>query len=446
MNEKSVVVNVFGLNFNVTNCLGGTLVAIAVFFLVWYLGRNVSLKPNKKQNLLEYLIDFTNGIVKDNVADVDAQKHLSLYAFTLFMFIFFMNQLGLFFEFSINDHILVKSPTANPLITMTMAMMTLLLSYNFGVQKFGAKGYFANYAKPVGFLLPINIIEEFTNFLTLSLRLYGNIPAGEVLVFVLILLVVVGMLLFYQRNSRAARYLMLGYLAVGAVCGILMYFDVPVNLLYVCMGTTAAVVVYLVLLYFSTRSLRILTILATAIVSVVFLFSVDYAFNEVLESHQQKRIKVTLGMEEDLRGAGYNVNQSKIAIGSGGFWGKGFLNGTQTKLKYVPEQDTDFIFCTIGEEEGFWGAVGVIVLFVTLIFRLIAIGERQHSAFGRVYAYCVVSILFFHLAVNIGMVIGLCPVIGIPLPFFSYGGSSLWGFTILLFVLLRIDASRAERH
>ena len=119
--------------------------------------------------------------VKDNVADVDAQKHLSLYAFTLFMFIFFMNQLGLFFEFSINDHILVKSPTANPLITMTMAMMTLLLSYNFGVQKFGAKGYFANYAKPVGFLLPINIIEEFTNFLTLSLRLYGNIYAGEVL-------------------------------------------------------------------------------------------------------------------------------------------------------------------------------------------------------------------------------------------------------------------------
>ena len=142
--------------------------------------------------------------------------------------------------------------------------------------------------------------------------LWGEIPAGEVLVFVLILLVVVGMLLFYQRNSRAARYLMLGYLAVGAVCGILMYFDVPVNLLYVCMGTTAAVVVYLVLLYFSTRSLRILTILATAIVSVVFLFSVDYAFNEVLESHQQKRIKVTLGMEEDLRGAGYNVDRKSV--------------------------------------------------------------------------------------------------------------------------------------
>jgi len=179
--EKSVVRNLFGLNFNITNCFGGTLVAIAVFALVYYLAKKVTLKPNKRQNVLEYLIDFTNGIVKDNVEDKDAQKHLSLYAFTLFMFVFFMNQLGLFFEFSINDHILVKSPTANPLITMTMAMMTLLLSYNFGIKRFGAKGYFGNYAKPVGFLLPINIIEEFTNFLTLSLRLYGNIYAGEVL-------------------------------------------------------------------------------------------------------------------------------------------------------------------------------------------------------------------------------------------------------------------------
>ena len=279
-----------------------------------------------------------------------------------------------------------------------------------------------------------------------SSLMWGAVSAGEVLVFVFIFLVVAGMLLFYQKNRKSARYLMWAYLVVAAASGVLLYCEVPVNLLYVCIGTMAATVIYLLVLYFSTRSLRLLAILATAIVSVVFLFSVDYAFNDVLEPHQQKRIKVALGMEEDLRGAGYNVNQSKIAIGSGGFWGKGFLNGTQTKLKYVPEQDTDFIFCTIGEEEGFWGAVGVILLFVTLIFRLMAIGERQHSAFGRVYAYCVVSILFFHLAVNVGMVIGLCPVIGIPLPFFSYGGSSLWGFTILLFVLLRIDASRTERH
>ena len=153
---------------------------------------------------------------------------------------------------------------------------------------------------------------------------------------------------------------------------------------------------------------------------------------------------IMLGIEEDLRGAGYNVNQSKIAIGSGGFAGKGFLEGTQTKLKYVPEQHTDFIFCTIGEEEGFWGTMLVMALFVALILRVLAIAERQPTTFGRVYGYCVASYLIFHFCINIGMVIGLCPVIGIPLPFFSYGGSSLWGFTILLFILLRIDAGRRE--
>ena len=151
---------------------------------------------------------------------------------------------------------------------------------------------------------------------------------------------------------------------------------------------------------------------------------------------------VAVGIVEDLRGAGYNVNQSKIAIGSGGFWGKGFLNGTQTKLKYVPEQHTDFIFCTIGEEEGFAGALAVTMMFLILILRIITLAERQPTTFGRVYAYCVASYLIFHFCINIGMVIGLCPVIGIPLPFFSYGGSSLWGFTILLFILLRIDANR----
>ena len=174
------------------------------------------------------------------------------------------------------------------------------------------------------------------------------------------------------------------------------------------------------------------------------MFSVNFAFNNVLEPHQQMRIKVALGIDNDLRGVGYNVNQSKIAIGSGGLTGKGFLNGTQTKLKYVPEQHTDFIFCTIGEEQGFVGSAAVLVLFLTLILRVIAIGERQHTTFGRVYAYCVASILIFHLCINVGMVIDLCPVIGIPLPFFSYGGSSLWGFTFLLFILLRIDAARKE--
>ena len=180
-----------------------------------------------------------------------------------------------------------------------------------------------------------------------------------------------------------------------------------------------------------------------AAASMLFLFSVNYAFGK-LESYQQLRIKVTLGIEDDIRGVGYNVNQSKIAIGSGGFLGKGLLNGTQTKLRYVPEQHTDFIFCTIGEEEGFVGSTIVLVLFLALILRIIHIAERQRTAFGRVYAYCVASYFIFHLAINIGMVIGLCPVIGIPLPFFSYGGSSILGFTILLALLLRIDASRRE--
>lgn len=171
----------------------------------------------------------------------------------------------------------------------------------------------------------------------------------------------------------------------------------------------------------------------------------DYVFNDILEPHQQIRIKVSLGLEDDPSGAGYNVNQSKIAIGSGGFLGKGFLNGTQTKLKYVPEQETDFIFCTVGEEQGFVGATLVLIVFSIFIIRLILLAERQDNSFSRIYGYCVASIFLFHLIINIGMVTGLTPVIGIPLPFFSYGGSSLLGFTILLFIFIRLDASRKER-
>lgn len=215
----------------------------------------------------------------------------------------------------------------------------------------------------------------------------------------------------------------------------LIYF---ISILALAIGYTAIAM-------FRHRIGKFLITIGFAITSVLFLFSVNYVFGNILEPHQQMRIKVALGIEENLRGAGYNVNQSKIAIGSGGIAGKGFLNGTQTKLKYVPEQHTDFIFCTIGEEEGFIGTSLVLALYLGLILRLIHIAERQRTAFERVYAYCVVSILIFHLGINVGMVIGLCPVIGIPLPFFSYGGSSLWGFTILLFILLRLDASRKER-
>jgi rod shape determining protein RodA len=176
-----------------------------------------------------------------------------------------------------------------------------------------------------------------------------------------------------------------------------------------------------------------------------FVYSVDYIFNNVLEPHQQVRINVLLGKEDDPKGAGYNVNQSKIAIGSGGFAGKGFLKGTQTKYDFVPEQTTDFIFCTVGEEWGFLGTFVVIALFTALILRILFISERQRSAFTRIYGYCVACILLFHFMINIGMTIGLMPVIGIPLPFFSYGGSSLLGFTILLFIFIKLDGYRLQQ-
>ncbi|MGV3508967.1 MAG: rod shape-determining protein RodA [Sphingobacteriaceae bacterium] len=177
-------------------------------------------------------------------------------------------------------------------------------------------------------------------------------------------------------------------------------------------------------------------------ISIVFIFCVDFAYNSILQSHQRNRIDVILGKIDDPRGQGYNLNQSKIAIGSGGLWGKGYLQGTQTKYDFVPEQSTDFIFCTVGEEWGFAGSFVVICLYVFLLIRIINVAERQRSSFTRIYGYGVASILFFHFFINIGMTIGLVPVIGIPLPFISYGGSSLISFTILLFILLKLDSNR----
>ncbi|MCA1760088.1 MAG: rod shape-determining protein RodA [Bacteroidales bacterium] len=199
------------------------------------------------------------------------------------------------------------------------------------------------------------------------------------------------------------------------------------------------------IIYGINNRLKSYTLVALVFVgSVLFSFTVDYTIDNVLEPYQQARINELLGIESDPLGVGYNVNQSKIAIGSGGFWGKGFLNGTQTKFNFVPEQSTDFIFCTVGEEWGFVGTSVVILLFMLLLVRLVLLAERQRSGFSRIYGYSVSVILFFHFMVNVGMTIGLMPVIGIPLPFFSYGGSSLWAFTILLFIFLRLDASRLD--
>jgi len=195
---------------------------------------------------------------------------------------------------------------------------------------------------------------------------------------------------------------------------------------------------------YTRKAISVLIIYLFLTGSLLFINSVDYTFNNALPEHQRDRINILLGIKSDPQGTGYNVNQSIISIGSGGMTGKGYLQGTQTKFKFVPKQSSDFIFCTIGEEWGFTGSVVVIGTYLFLFLRLIFLAERQRSVFSRVYGYGVVSILFLHVFINIGMAIGIVPVIGIPLPFFSYGGSSLWGFTLLLFIFLRLDASRNE--
>lgn len=259
------------------------------------------------------------------------------------------------------------------------------------------------------------------------------------------LIVLLSGLLFYSYAKLHRRFACYILGVSGGVILLAVLFScyvIPFNVVIVEMVLAAAIVLYLLYLYYRERLANYMYVLVFTVGSAVFFYSIDYVFNNVLEAHQKIRIEVLLGITDDPAGAGYNVNQSKIAIGSGGFWGKGFLNGTQTKLKYVPEQDTDFIFCTVGEEQGFFVSALVLLLFTAFILRLMVLSERQTSRFGRVYGYCVLSIFFFHLFINIGMVLGVTPVIGIPLPFFSYGGSSLWGFTILLFVFLRIDAGR----
>lgn len=267
-------------------------------------------------------------------------------------------------------------------------------------------------------------------------------PVGPFVVLLLVQIFSAGMVRIYCKNKKQS-WQIIGYSIGATVLAVLFSeFVLPFNIVYVQLIATFVLVIFLLYQALYTRMRNYFLILLFTIGSVAFFYSASYVLNNVMEPHQRVRINVLLGLDEDLKGAGYNVHQSEIAIGSGGLRGKGFLNGTQTKLKFVPEQDTDFIFCTVGEEEGFLGSAGVLLLFLALIYRLIKMSERQPFRFGRVYGYCVLSIFLFHVFINVGMVLGLTPVIGIPLPFFSYGGSSLWGFTILLFIFLRIDAAR----
>ena len=235
-----------------------------------------------------------------------------------------------------------------------------------------------------------------------------------------------------------------GILVLGVTAVVLFVLALLINK-YILLGALALLALGYLFLWLNKRSGRdYVRVLAVLVCCAAFIFSVDFVFNHVLEPHQRERIDVLLGKSEDLQGAGYNVHQSKIAIGSGGFIGKGYLRGTVTKADFVPEQHTDFIFCTVGEEWGWFGSSILVAAYVLLLVHLINMAERQRSPFARFYGYSVASILFIHLFINVGMVLGLVPVIGIPLPFFSYGGSSLLAFTILLFIFIRQDAVKNQ--
>lgn len=232
------------------------------------------------------------------------------------------------------------------------------------------------------------------------------------------------------------------FLFIGFMIALMGVLALVLPVLYLIIAVTA--IALLMLLFIRRNRQNILIVFGVALAFIIYVSSVNYMFEHVMQPHQKSRINVLLGKEVDLKGAGYNVQQSKIAIGSGGLYGKGFLQGTQNKFRFVPEQSTDFIYCTIGEEFGFIGSVGFIILYMFLLWRVLFLAERQRYKFNRIYGYCVAAILFVHFTINIGMTLGLLPVIGIPLPFLSYGGSSLLSFTILLFILVRLDANRVN--
>ena len=297
-------------------------------------------------------------------------------------------------------------------VATALALSKYLSTYNISLNRFRPLATSLGIIfLPFALILLQNDTGSALVFMAFIIVLYREGLSGTILLFGLILII-----LFLVTLLLESQY----YFIIAALflIGAVMFFF---------MQRTASNIIRVALLF---------------IVLSGFVASVNYSFEHFLSDHQKTRINVLIGKEADLKGAGYNVHQSKIAIGSGGFSGKGFLQGTQTKYNFVPEQDTDFIFCTVGEEWGFIGSTVVIGLFLLLFYRLIRMAERQKSDFARIYGYCVISILFIHFLVNIGMTIGLVPVIGIPLPFFSYGGSSLWSFSILLFIFIRQDAYR----
>ncbi len=347
----------------------------------------------------------------------------------------------------------VKFINAFSYIFYAAGIIVLIMVLFFGKEISGSKSWF--HIGSFG-IQP----SEFTKFVTaLALAKYLssyniNLQNLKVLFNTLIIILLPALLILLQNDTGSALvyfafFLVLyreGLSAKLVVAGItiltLLVLTLLLNKFYIWGGL---VLVFFILLFFIKRNFsNISKLFLLLLISASLVYAINYSFNHFLSPYQQKRINVLIGKDIDIRGAGYNVHQSKIAIGSGGFWGKGYLSGTQTKYDFVPEQDTDFIFCTVGEEFGFVGSLTVIGLFMLLLLRLVQLAERQKSRFSRIYGYGVISLILFHFTVNIGMTIGIIPVIGIPLPFFSYGGSSLWAFTILLFIFLRLDSFRSQ--
>jgi rod shape determining protein RodA len=333
-------------------------------------------------------------------------------------------------------------------ITVLLLMLVLVVGRNVG-------GNQAWISLGGGFRLQPSEFAKFTTCLLLARYLSGpNIRVTELRSF-LISGAIIGfpMFLIMLQPDMGSTLVFLSFVFVLYREGLSPYFLI-VGALFIALFVTAilfnplyviaviAIVTILVISFLRRNKRLVYTMFTGLAICVVFVLSVKFIYNHVLQPHQKVRIDIVLGIKSDLRGKGYNVNQSKIAIGSGKLWGKGYLQGTQTKYSFVPEQSTDFIFCTVGEEWGFAGSVVVIGLYIFLVLRVIRIAERQRSPFSRIYGYGVASILFFHVMINIGMTIGLVPVIGIPLPLISYGGSSLLSFTILLFVLIKLDSNR----
>ncbi|MCX6258965.1 MAG: rod shape-determining protein RodA [Bacteroidia bacterium] len=357
-------------------------------------------------------------------------------------------------------------PTEFAKFATCLALAKYMSSYNFRIYRFRNLFIIAVIIlAPVGLIFLQNDTGSALVFFALVLMLYREGLSGTFLIYgvVIIVLFILSMILnpvtvaivlasltvlFYwsvEQNLKESLFMILVYLLTfSSYFTAVRYGHFKLSQQFsviLIMGSTSVILLVWAMI---KRLKTVYVIVFYLAVSVTFTSSIDYIFNNILEKHQQDRINELLGLKFDPLGTGYNVNQSKIAIGSGGFFGKGFLQGTQTKYDFVPEQSTDFIYCTVGEEWGFAGSAVVILLFLALLLRLVFLAERQRSAFNRIYGYGVISILFFHVAINVGMTIGILPVIGIPLPFFSYGGSSLWGFTILLFIFLRLDASRRE--